>query len=135
MCCQKKWHWYHKTKSVIISVGNVHLAPQYMHSLIFSFFLHLVERFVQWCFKYTVEYSVSVLLLYAGCFYSHSLWETTRDWHVVVLDPEFKEYQGIMQSPKKLHIICIVEFSVFAIIPCFCSSTSNKDMKFIISVW
>lgn len=86
MCCQKK-RWYH-TNSLILIVGNVHPAPQYMHASIFSYFLQ-PEGFVHQCFKNTAEYSFSFLMC-AGCFYSHSLWETTRDGNAVVLDPEIK---------------------------------------------
>jgi hypothetical protein len=84
-------------KQTVLYVGNLHHAQQYMHSLIYSCFLHPVEGFVQWCFKYTDECSVSVLLMCAGCFYSLSLWKTTRDGNAVVLDPEIKKATNLTE--------------------------------------
>ena len=132
---KKRKHWYHKTKSVIgwkcPPCSAVHAFSDF---LIFptSFWriCSVMLKIHKWIFCFSSN--VCRLFLLSFSLGNHQRWKCSG---VRSRDQQGHKFQRIMQSPKKLHIICVVECVVFAIIPCFCSSTSNKDMKFIISVW
>jgi hypothetical protein len=70
---KNKLHWNQITKNnVTLSVGNVHCIQLCMHSLFSSCLMQSGEEFLQWNFKFTAQYFVSILLMCMGCFCIHS---------------------------------------------------------------
>lgn len=100
------------------------------------------DKFLQWCLKYTAEYSVSFHWTCADCFYKYSLSKIPIYTNPVVLDLEIKGttslkkhygHQRICTTLVLLNLLCVVTPSCWN--QKSCSSTSNMDMKFVISSW
>jgi hypothetical protein len=67
--CQKiNYTEIRKQKTVLLSVGNAHCVQRRMHSLFSSGLMQPSEEFLQWHFKRTAQYFVSILLMCVGCF-------------------------------------------------------------------
>jgi hypothetical protein len=94
-----------------------------------------------WRLKCTAEYFVSFLTC-GCCFWKHSRPKLTKDINPVAVDREIEgatRFSRNNRPPKNTCNICTIEFLVpwphLTPNQQSCSSTSNKDMKFLISSW